>query len=80
MGEFSHLYTTTGKIIALTIWSFVGKVMSLLFNVLSKFAITFFPKEQVSFNFVAAVTVRSDFGNQENKVCHYFHFSPIYLP
>ena len=37
-------------------------------------------KEQVSFNFVAEVTVHSDFGAQENKVCHSFHFSPIYLP
>ena len=32
--------------------------------------------EQASFNFVAAVTIHSDFGAQENKICHYFHFSP----
>ena len=31
-------------------------------------------KEQVSFNFMAAVTVHSNFGAQENKICHYFHF------
>ena len=37
-------------------------------------------KEQASFHFVAAVTICSDFGAQENKICHYFHFSPIYLP
>jgi len=30
----------------------------------------------MSFNFMAAVTVYSDFGAQENKICHYFHFSP----
>ena len=41
---------------------------------------SFSSKEQVSFNFVAEVTVHSDFGAQENKVCHSFHFSPIYLP
>ena len=40
----------------------------------------FSSKEQVSFNFVAADTICSDFGAQENKVSHCFHFSPIYLP
>ena len=42
MVQLSHLYTTTGKTIALTIWIFVGKVMSLLFNMLSRFVIAFF--------------------------------------
>ena len=37
MVQLAHLYMTTGKTIALTIWSFVGKVMSLLFNMLSRF-------------------------------------------
>ena len=36
--------------------------------------------EQASFNFIAAVTTHSDFGVQENKICHYFHCFPIYLP
>ena len=39
MVQLSHLYMTTGKNIALTIWTFVGKVMSLLFNTLSRFVI-----------------------------------------
>ena len=39
MVQFSHPYMTTGKTIALTRWTFVGKVMSLLFNMLSKFVI-----------------------------------------
>ena len=39
--QLSHPYMTTGKIIALTRWTFVGKVMSLLFNMLSRFVITF---------------------------------------
>ena len=40
----------------------------------------FSSKEQASFNFTTAVTLHSDFGAQENEVCHCFHFSPIYLP
>ena len=36
-------------------------------------------KELASFNFMAAVTIHSDFGAQENKVSHCFHFFPIYL-
>ena len=39
----------------------------------------FSSKEQASFNFMAAVTICSDFGAQENKVCHCFHCFPIYL-
>ena len=65
----------TGKIIALIIWTFVTKVASLLFNTLSSFH-SFSSKEQASFNFMAAVTVLSDFGAQENKICHCFHFYP----
>ena len=42
--QFSHPYMTTGKNIALTRWTFVGKVMSLLFNMLSKLVITFLPR------------------------------------
>ena len=41
MAQLSHPYMTTGKTIALTIWTFVGKVMSPLFNRLSRFAIAF---------------------------------------
>ena len=39
-----HLYLTTGKTIALTMWAFVSKVMFLLFNMLSRFITAFFPK------------------------------------
>ena len=41
--QLSHPFTTTGKTIALTRWTFVGKVMSLLFNVLSRLVTTFLP-------------------------------------
>ena len=42
--QLSHPYTTTGKTIALTKWTFVDKVMSLLFNMLSRLVITFLPR------------------------------------
>ena len=44
--QLSHPYMTTGKIIALTRWAFVGKVMSLLFNLLSRLVITFLPRSK----------------------------------
>ena len=44
MVQLSHPYMTTGKTIALTRWTFVGKVMSLLFNILSRLVITFLPR------------------------------------
>ena len=75
MVQLSHPYMTTGKTIDLAIQTLVGKVMSLLFNKLSRFVMAFLPRSK-SFNFVAAVTIHSDFGVQENKICHCFHFSP----
>ena len=75
MVQLSHPFMTARKTIALTIGTFLHEVMSLLFNTLSRFH-NFPSKEQASFNFMAAVTVHSDFGAQENKVCHCFHFSP----
>ena len=47
MVQFSYPYMTTGKIIALTIWTFVGKVMSLLFNMLSRFVVAFLPSKRL---------------------------------
>ena len=44
--QLSHPYMTTGKTIALTRWAFVGKVMSLLFNMLSRLVITFLPRSK----------------------------------
>ena len=46
MIQLSHLYMTTGKTIALTRWIFVGKVMSLRFNMLSRFSIAFLPRSK----------------------------------
>ena len=79
MVQFSHPYMTTGKTIVLTRQTFVGKVVSLLFNMLSKL-VSFPSKGQASFNLMAAVTICTDFAAQENKVCHCYHCFPIYLP
>ena len=46
MAQLSHPYMTTGKTIALTRWSFVGKVLSLLFNMLSRLVIAFLPRSK----------------------------------
>ena len=73
--QLSHPYMTTGKTIALTRQTYVDKVISLLFNMLSRLVITFHPRS--IFNFMAAITICSDFGAQKNKVCHCF---PICLP
>ena len=77
--QLSHLYLTTGKTIALTIWTFVGKVMSLLFNILSRWSQLFFQGANI-LNFIAVVTIISNFEAQVNKVCHCFYCFPIYLP
>ena len=53
--QLSYPYMTTGKTIALTRWTFVGKVMSLLFNMLSRLVITFLPRSK-HLNFMAAIT------------------------
>ena len=66
--QLSHPYMSTGKTIALTSRTFVGKVMSLLFNMLSRLVITFLPRSKAPFNFMAAVTICSDFGAPKNKV------------
>ena len=73
--QLSHPYVTIGKTIALTRWTFVGKVMSLLFNMLSRLVITFLPRSKRLL--ISVVTICSDFGAQKNKVSHCFSF---YLP
>ena len=59
--QLSHPYMTTGKTTTLTRQTFVGKVMSLLFNMLSRLVIAFLPRSK-PFNFMAGVTICSDFG------------------
>ena len=73
--QLSHPYMTTGKTVALTRWTFVGKVMSLLFNMLSRFLIAFLPRSKC-LNFMAAVTIYSDFRAPQNKASQLF---PLFL-
>ena len=117
MVQLSHPYVTTGKTIVLTIGTLVGKVMSLLFNMVevahrirkrqptpvflpgefhgqrnlagyspqrvrqrlrdshthTQVDRSFSSKEEASFNVMASLTICSEFGGQDHKVCHYFH-------
>ena len=78
--QHSHLYMTTGKTIALTRWTFVGKVISLLFNMLSRVVINFLPRSKhllISWLQSPSAVI---FGAPQNKICHCFHCFPIYLP
>ena len=77
--QLSHTYMTTGETIALTRHTFSGKVMSLLFNMLSRFVIAFLPRSK-HLLISRLQSTGSDFGAQENKVCHCFSCFPIYLP
>ena len=80
MVQLSHPYMATEKTIALNIWTFVGKVMSLFFNTLSRFVIAFLPRSKCfSISWLQSPSAVI-LGAQENKICHCFHFSPFYLP
>ena len=78
--QLSHPYMTTGKIIALPRKTFVGKVMSLLFNMLSVLVIAFHPRSKhllISWLQSPSAVI---FGAPKNKVSHCSHCFPIYLP
>ena len=75
--QLSHPYMTTGKTIGLTRWTFVGKVMSLLFNMLSRLVITFLPRSKC----LSWLRSSSALILEPPKiVCHCFHCFPIYFP
>ena len=78
--QISHPYMTTGKTIALTRQTFVGKVVSLLFNMLSRLVITFLPRSKsllISWLQPPSAVILEP---PQNKVSHCFHCFPIYLP
>ena len=78
--QISHPYMTTRKTISLTRQTFFGKVMSLLFNMLSRLVITLLPKSKrllISW-LQSSSAVFSE--PPETKVSHCFHCFPIYLP
>ena len=73
-------WMTTWKTIALTRQTFVGKVMSLLFNMLSRLVLTFFPRSKCLLTSWLQSPSAVIFGAPKNKVCHCFLCFPIYLP
>ena len=78
--QLSYSYMTTGKTIALTRRTFVGKVMSLILDMLSRLVITFLPRSKrllISWLQSPSAVV---FGAHKNKVWHCFHCFPIYFP
>ena len=75
--QLSHPAITTGKTLALTRRTFVGKGISLLLNMLSRLVIIFLPRSKC-LNFMAAVTICRDFRAPQNKFCTCFHCFPIY--
>ena len=77
--QLSHPYMTIGKTIALTRQTFVGKVMSLLFNMLSSLVITFLPRSKCLL--ISWLKSPSAMILEPPKIlCHYFHCFPICLP
>ena len=77
--HLSHSYMTTEKTITLTRQTFIDKVMSLLFNTLSRFVTAFLPKSKYFLiSWLQSPSVPS--GAPKNKVSHYLHCFPIYLP
>jgi len=76
--QLSHPNMTTGKTIALTRRTFVCKVMSLLFNMLPRLVIVFLWRSK-SLNFMAAVTICSDFGAPQNSLSLFPLFSHLFV-
>ena len=80
MVQRSHSYLTTGKSIALTRWNSVGKVMSLLFNMLSRLVIAFLPRSKYLWISWLQSPSAMILESPKSKVSHCFHCFPIYLP
>ena len=78
--QLSHPYMTIGKTIALIRWTFVGKVMSLLLNMLSRLVITFLPRSKPLLISLLQSPSAMILEPPHNKVSHCFHCFLIYLP
>ena len=79
--QLSHPYMTTRKTIALIRWNFVGKIMSLLFNMLFRLVITFLPRSKpLLISWLQSHSAVILEAHPPNKVSHCFHCFPIYLP
>ena len=77
--QLSHPYVTTRKTVASTRQTFVGKVMSLLFNMLSRLVIVFLPRSK-HLLILWVQTPSAVILEPPKIVCHCFHCYPIYLP
>ena len=78
MVQLLYLYMTTGKTVSLTKWTFVGKVMSLLFNMLSRLVIAFLPRSKhllISWLLSSSTMILE---TKKDKICHCFHFSLLF--
>ena len=80
MVQLEYPYTTTGKAIALTRRTFVGKVISLILNMLSMLVMTFLPRSKHLLISLLQSPSAVILGAQKNKVSHSFHCFPIYFP
>ena len=78
--QLSHPYMTTGKTIALTRWTFVGKVMSLLFNMLSRLVMTLLPRSKRLLISLLHSPSSVILEPKKMKSCPCFHCFPICLP
>ena len=78
--QLSHPYPITGKTIALTRRTFVSKVMSLSFNMLSRLVITFLPRSKHLLTSWLQSPSAVIWEPRKIKVSHHFHCFPIYLP
>ena len=80
MVQLSYPYMTTGKTIALTRWTIIGKVMSLLFNMLSRFVNAFLPRSKHPLTSWLQSPSAVILETKKIKVSHCFYCFPIYLP
>ena len=81
--QFSQPYMTTGKTIALSIWTFVSRVMSLLCNTLSRFIVAFLPRSNcllISWLQSLSTVILEPKKRKEEEICHDFLLFSFYLP
>ena len=77
----SHQGSPGVKTIDLTIWTFVGKVMSMFFNMLYRLVIAFLPRSKhLLISWLQSLSTLILEAKGWGEICHYFHFPPIYLP
>ena len=76
----THIHTWLWEKPQLWLYGLLSAKWYLFFNTLSRYGIAFLPRSKCLLFSLASVIIHSDFGAQENKICHLFHLFPIYLP